>query len=287
MAHRQMTRLEAVAKMSLQVARRCVSSYGCVTSRKDFTQPQLIACLVLRAVSKNDYRGVCELLTLSPTLRRALGLEKVPHWTTLQKFMAKSHVPQIIDAMIGQVIAEVGWTDRPTPVAVDSTGLQNGLASLHYQTRRFGGVKTARKSVKVSVAVLCGVLLPAALVVDLGASPDMKQMPALMAQIEATSTPSWLLADAGYDAEWVHERCREQWNAESAIRAIPRTRDGTIKTRWRALMRELPAVYGLRWHAESFFSGMKRTTLATLSSRTERTLLTEAAMKVLAYAIRR
>lgn len=281
------TRLECVARMALRVAGRCVSSYACATSRHDFTQAQLVACLVLKAVTKNDYRGVCELLTLAPALRRALGLEKVPHWTTLQKFMAKSQVPQIIDAMLGQVIAQTGWKDRPTPIAVDSTGLQNGMASLHYQTRRWGAVRRARHSIKVSVAVLCGALLPAAVVVDVGASSDMRQMPALMDQIEANTTPSWLLADGAYDAEWVHERCREQWHARSAIPAVVRTRDGSIKTKWRALMRELPSIYGQRWHAESFFSGMKRTTLATLSSRYERTILNEAAMKVLAYAIRR
>lgn len=176
--------------------------------------------------------------------------------------------------------------DQPVEIAVDSTGMQNGVASLHYRTRRWGDGR-ARKTIKVSVAVVCGLLLPAALVVDLGASPDMTQMPSLMRQIESRVKPSCLLADAGYDAEWVHEVCRERWGATSAIPAVVRTRDGTIKTKWRATMRELPAIYGRRWHAESFMSGLKRTTMATLSSRTLSTLLAEASMKVLAYAIRR
>lgn len=202
--------------------------------------------------------------------------------------MARANVPQIVEGMIGQILAEIGLDRRPAEIAVDSTGLQNGLASVHYQSRRWAtGNGRVRKSVKVSVAVVCGALLPAALVVDLGTSSDMKQMPALMEQIEARTTPSHLLADAAYDAEWVHVVCRERWKAQSVIPAVVRSRDGTIKTKWRALMRDLPTIYSRRWHVESFFSALKRTLLPTLTSRSERMLLAEASMKVLAYAIRR
>lgn len=270
----------------MRMARRCVTAYACVKSRHDFTQSQLIACLVLKIASKSDYRGIHELLTLAPPLREALGLEKVPHWTTLQKFMAKRHVPQIVDRMIEEILKEVGLSDRPSMIAVDSTALQCGVASLHYQTRQ-GKSRKIRKTVKVSLAVVCAALLPAALVVDLGSSSDMQQMPALMAQIESRTTPSHLLCDSAFDAEWVHEICRERWQAQSVIPAVIRTPDGTIKTKWRAQMRKLPAIYGQRWQVESFMSAFKRTTMSTLSSRRTITLLAEASMKVLTYAIRR
>lgn len=280
------TRLELIAQFAMRIARRCVTPYACPKSRHDFTQPQLLACLVLKVATRNDYRGVCELLTIAPTLQAALGLRRIPHWTTLQKFMAKPQVPQIIDAMIGEVLKEVGAADQPRPIAVDSTGLQNGMASLHYHTRRWGrGV--ARKSIKVSLAVVCNLMLPVAMVVSVGAGADMQQMPELMAKIEGRTKPSWVLADAGYDAEWVHEHCRHHLGAQTAIPAVPRGPGGVVKTKWRSMMKTLPTIYGVRWHAESFFSGMKRTTLATLSSRTESTLLHEASMKVLTYAIRR
>ena len=45
--------------------------------------------------------------------------------------------------------------------------------------------------------------------------------------------------------------------------------------------------YGRRWLVESFMSGLKRTTNSTLRSRTEHGLFIEAAMNVLAYALRR
>lgn len=283
----QNSRLVLISKLAMRVARRCVAPYACVKSRHDFTQPQLLACLVLKVATKNDYRGVCELLNLAPELCEAIGLEKVPHWTTLQKFMANAHVPQIADHLLGEVIKEIGLDDQPSMIAVDSTGLQCGMASLHYQVRQGQKRSTRRKTVKVSVAVICGAMVPVALVVEMGSSSDMQQMPALMERIEQRTQPSHLLADAAYDAEWVHVRARERWRARSVIPAVIKTQDGTIRTKWRAKMRELPAIYGKRWHAESFMSGFKRTMASTLSSRRTRTLLAEASMKVLAYAIRR
>ena len=45
--------------------------------------------------------------------------------------------------------------------------------------------------------------------------------------------------------------------------------------------------YGKRWLVESYVSGLKRTTGATLAAKSDRSLFIEAALKVLAYAPRR
>lgn len=285
------TRLELIATLALRVSRRCVSSYGSYKSRKDFTQPQLIACLVLKAVSKSDYRGVCELLQLAPTLRERLGLEKVPHWTTLQKFSARPGTRRALEAVIEQVLVEVGVGDRPAEIAVDSTGLQGGTASEHYQSRR-GGTGKARRYVKLSVAVLSASLLPAAVVIDLGPTVDMTQMPSLLDQIEHRVGPERLAggtlwADRGYDAEWVHVRCHEDWSCRSLIPSVPKGPNKAVRSRYRSDMVDPPAEYGRRWFVESYFSGLKRTTLSTLAARSVEAMLTEATLKVLAYAIRR
>lgn len=276
--------LLAVASMALRCARPCLSAYACVKSRHDFTQPQLMACLVLRAYLKQTYRGLCEVLELSAPLREALGMDKVPHWTTLQKFAAKEGVAEVIGALIGQVLAQAGCLGREAELAVDSTGMQIGQASMHYRARsgRRGG-----RYVKLSVAVVCGALLPAALVADLGPSPDLTQMPLVLEQAGGRVRVACLYADRGYDAEWVHRRVREGLGGRSYIPPVVRTQDGSIKTPYRAMMAQLPQAYGRRWHAESFFGGLKRSTLSTLASRLPRTLLTEASMKVLAYAMRR
>jgi hypothetical protein len=54
-------------------------------SRKDFNQPQLFACLVLKEFLRLDYRKASVLLRDTPDLAAVIELKKVPHFTTLQK----------------------------------------------------------------------------------------------------------------------------------------------------------------------------------------------------------
>jgi hypothetical protein len=74
-----------LAKTALAVAQKALPKYSAVKSRHDFTQAQLIAILALRQFFKTDYRGIQQLLLELSDLRKALGLSKVPHYTTLQK----------------------------------------------------------------------------------------------------------------------------------------------------------------------------------------------------------
>jgi hypothetical protein len=77
-------------------------------------------------------------------------------------------------------------------------------------------------------------------------------------------------------------------NAVSYVPPVPRTNDGTIRTPHRSrCARYRPSNAGLRWHVESFISGMKRTCGSTLRARSKAALLNEAGLMALAYAIRR
>lgn len=279
------TLLYQIARLAISASRRCFAPYGSRKSRKDFTQPQLAACLVLRAAAKTDYRGVCDLLTLSPVLREALGLSKVPHFTTLQKCMSRKGTKQAVESMIGEILAQTGALGDDAEVVVDSTGVQGGVASEHYRTRR-GTSGKARRYVKVSAAVVCGLLIPAGLVIDVGPTNDMTQMPELLRQAQARVRPTLVLGDKGYDAEWVHAHCREKLGAMSVI-PVRQTEGKRVLSRYRQELLELPKIYGKRWQVESYFSGLKRTMLSTVSSRTTQNMLTETAFKVIAYAVRR
>lgn len=188
-------------------------------------------------------------------------------------------------ARIGQ--AAVQQAPAPTAVAVDSTGLATSTASAYFRSRCGG---PCRQWVKLSVVVLCGSLLPVGLVLDWGPSNDRVQVPRLLSQAQAISRPTQLYADAGYDAEWIHERCRQQWGVESLIRPARQRSDGTRNGQWRSQMsaehlRERG--YGRRWAVESYFSGLKRTMGGALSARRPEQQLAEAAFRVLAYALRR
>jgi hypothetical protein len=281
--------IERVAALAMQLGSRHLADYGAPRSRHDFTQRQLMACLILRAYTKTTYRGLLELLAISPSLRQELGLrDKLPHYSTLAKFSSRSQVLEIADAMIRSIgQAAFRQTTEPTAAAMDATGLETTTASAHFQCRR-GGQR--RKWVKVSTIILCGSLLPMSLVMDWGPTNDKCQAESLLAKAQKVAMPDTLYADAGYDAEWVHVQCREAWGAESVIKPAVHRADGKRNGIWRSGMSKnylKKMEYGKRWAVETFFSGLKRTMGSMLTSRHPNQLLKEAAFRVLAYTLRR
>src|SRR5437870_10567831 len=114
--------VEQVADLSMKLSQQFLADYGATTSRHDFTQRQLMTCLILRVYLKTTYRGVLDLLASSQSLRQRLGLEeKLPHFTTLQKFSERSHVLAIVQKLVAAIggMASTG----PCEVAMDATGL--------------------------------------------------------------------------------------------------------------------------------------------------------------------
>jgi hypothetical protein len=75
----------ALARAALATAEQVVPPYSCKHSRKDFTQPQLLALLLLKQFFKIGYRDVVAWVAEWSDLRQALGLTKVPHFTAIQK----------------------------------------------------------------------------------------------------------------------------------------------------------------------------------------------------------
>ena len=63
-----------MADLAMRRGRRHLMDYGATTSRHDFTQRQLMTCLILRAYLRTTYRGVVDLLAASPNLRERIGL---------------------------------------------------------------------------------------------------------------------------------------------------------------------------------------------------------------------
>ena len=74
-----------VAREALAAGTAALTLYSHKFSPKTFTQPQLLACLVLKKPLKTDYRGIAVMLADHSDLRAVLGLEQVPHATTLQE----------------------------------------------------------------------------------------------------------------------------------------------------------------------------------------------------------
>ena len=274
-----------VMRLTLQVARRQFSDYSCPKSKHTFTQPQLLACLVLRALKKLTYRSTTELLEASDGLREVLGLDRAPAHTTLIEF-SKKLSPNLLDELIAQVLAvlqEKGLVVHE--VAIDSTGIETRAASTHYLSRSKG---TRGGYIKLALAVAATSIVLISATVGVGPGNDLAEAPHLLWRSAARCSPDWLLADSGYDAEKLHRFCRA-WDAISHIPPVPKTKDGTIKSGPGRIRcgRHRPFLYGRRWSVESFVSGLKRTCGWTLAARSQPALKTEAMLKALAYALRR
>ena len=79
----------AFARKAVEVARAALPPHSSKFSRKDFTQHQLAALLAVKQFLGVGYRGLAAYLRDWAELRDALGLRKVPHFTTAQKALAR------------------------------------------------------------------------------------------------------------------------------------------------------------------------------------------------------
>jgi len=74
----------ALARTAYQVAQAALPAYFSDRSRKDFTQAQLFACLVLMEFFRTDFRGVVVYLNDFSELWEVLEFsDKIPHYSTL------------------------------------------------------------------------------------------------------------------------------------------------------------------------------------------------------------
>src|SRR2546421_10237359 len=113
-----------VARRALYTAQTTLRPYAHKFSPKVYTQPQLFACLALKVFFKTDYRGLTQLLHDLADLRDVLGLEHVPHYTTLQKashrLLTLPRARRLLTATIRRLL---GRRRRVRRAAFDSTGM--------------------------------------------------------------------------------------------------------------------------------------------------------------------
>ena len=79
----------AVARQALEIARAALPAYSSKFSKMTYTQHQLVALLAGKQFLRVGYRGLVAYLRDWAELRAALGLGKVPHFTTAQKALQR------------------------------------------------------------------------------------------------------------------------------------------------------------------------------------------------------
>jgi hypothetical protein len=259
-----------VALTALAVAERALPPYAHRFSPKKFTQHQLFACLVLKGFFHTDYRGIAEILRDMPSLREVLGMEVVPHFTTFQKaaqrLLGKAPANRLLEQTIEQCLrcGQALWPVRLA--ALDSTGFEGHHVSRYFVERRAKGLKgpLARKFKsypKLSVLCDCASHLILAAEPDRAPRSDISHLESALRQAHARSGLQALLADAAYDAEWVHQMARTELGVRTIIPATKgHPASGPLAGQYRRLMQQTIHLtpYGQRWQVETVMSMIKR-----------------------------
>src|ERR1700710_702368 len=93
-----------VMRVAYELASRSLPKYSSKFSRKDFTLPQLFACLVVKEQMKRSYRGAEALLHDSDNWLRDVGLRRAPDHNTLCRaaafLLTKLRVGKLLDKLV-------------------------------------------------------------------------------------------------------------------------------------------------------------------------------------------
>ena len=255
------------------VARRCLPAYSHRCSPKKFTQHQLFACLVLKEFLKLDYRGTEGLLADSPSLRAAIELQSTPHFTTMQKASRRLLKLSTVRRMLGDTLAKARqmrvFKKRVRLAAIDASGFEAHHVSNYYVRRHAKGGKAAgkwqittyRRFPKLAVVCDCQTHLILSAVAERGPKPDFDHWIQAMSQAVDRATIATLLADAGYDAEWIHLAARIAFGVRTIIpptRGRPSCELPTGYYRRRMAKHFNTPLYRQRSQVETVFSVLKR-----------------------------
>lgn len=215
----------AVLRVALEVARRALPAYSHRCSPKKFTQHQLFACLVLRNFLKTDYRGVVAQLQESPRLAEMIGLEQIPHYTTLQKASKKLLASQRAKRLLNATVhAQLGRRERIATALVDSTGMACTVASTYFVKRRVRQDQPWKTMVyhryaKLAVVADATSHFILAFHTRRGPKPDVAEFRPLLEDALSRVRLSCLVADAGYDSEANHRLARDEHRVRTVIPA--------------------------------------------------------------------
>ena len=278
-----------LARVALSVGESALPEYSGKFSRKDFTQPQLFAVLVVRRFLRTDYRGMTAMLYEWSDLRGLLGLKKVPHYSTLcyaeERLIGEGSFPKLLKTVTARAKRK-GLIGEKPEAAIDATGLEARHASAHF-VRRTGYKRFLRRGWPKLTAV-CHTRSHLIVGVAIGAGPsqDSPDLPAAMRQAAANIRPHRLLADKAYDAEHNHVICRGLGVRSLAIPINPRRsgRKWPKSRHRRAMRRRFPKLkYRQRVQAESVFSRHKRRLGSALTAKTRPAQDRELLVRVLTH----
>jgi hypothetical protein len=286
-----------VLQVAYEAACRALPAHRHKFSPKKFTQPQLMACLVLKEFSCLDYRGLAVHLADHPDLGTLIGLKAVPHFTTFQKAAGRllAAVPsrRVFDAVLERAVKDRVRRHRVPLAAVDGTGMESRHVSRYFTKRQADGNpdgdRTYAHFPKVVFVVDCASHMILSAVPGRGPATDLVQFGRAFSQAARRARIEVLLADADFDAEWLHTAVR----SHGVRTIIPPTRgrpsDKPPAGRWRRVMKRrfarLKPKYGQRWQVETVNSMIKRRLGSALRARVEANQFREIILRAITHNV--
>lgn len=204
---------------------------------------------------------------------------KVPHFTTLQKFADKLSTKLVTKIRrISYLICES--LKRVKKLAsIDGTGLSKCRASRHYE-KRIGYIKSAKLFDKLSILTDCESKLILDWKFRIKTVHDVKDIKYLLPKAKGYE---YILMDKGYDAEWIFKLAFEL----GMIPQIPckkSSKKGFYRKKAKKLFNKM--IYNMRNIVECVYSAFKRVEGEKLRSCKARTKKLELSIKILKYNIR-
>lgn len=292
--------------LAWRVGKSCLPQYASKFSRKDFTLPQLFACLILRQFYNLSYRKTEALLRDSPSWRRAIGLKKTPDHNTLcdafDVVVQSEHLGKAMD-LLADAFEKAGLLRLDEkPLAIDSSCYESRHVSRHFERRKRDGksdeaVKsersaTVKKLPKLAIAVAASCHLILAAWATTGGGADHPHFEPVLFDAWRRASVKTVVADAGYDSEDAHCLARDDMSVISIIPPFAgRPTDKPPPTHYRRMMHEgfadgsLKEAYGQRWQSETVNSMMKRNHGSALRARTAERREREMMLKVVTHNV--
>jgi transposase len=168
--------------------------------------------LIYKQFRKFTYEELLTDIASNREFRAYLGLNKLPHYTTLIKF-AQRLPCNVFDKL---VLAFKGLIPNPKKVAIDGTGFSLDNASLHY-CKRIG--KPARKRPFMKTTFIVDIESYFILLVKMRkrARHDTKDAEPMLRKLARHYQPEILYADRGYDSNHIFQICFEELHAYPLI----------------------------------------------------------------------
>jgi hypothetical protein len=163
-------------------------------SNKIYSNYKHIFLLVYKQYRKFTYEELLTDLSSNKELRIYLGLHKLPHYTTLIKFVKKLSF-NIVDKL---VLAFKEIVPNPKKVAIDATGISLDNASPHY-CKRLGIPFKKRPFMKTTFVVDIDNYLILLCKMRKGHKHDTKDAKPLVKKLAKHYEPEIFYADRGYD----------------------------------------------------------------------------------------